>query len=164
MAGRFLSLFKPVSRFMPEVSSPTRKVGFNEKLFWTGLALVLYLIMTEVPLFGVATGGSDPFLYLRVIFASHRGSLMELGIGPIVTAGLILQLLAGSGMIECDMNDTDDRVLFTTASKFFSFVLIGVQATAYIVGGVYSLADPRLAIVVFLQLLFAGLILGLRPA
>jgi preprotein translocase subunit SecY/protein transport protein SEC61 subunit alpha len=161
MAGRFLSLFKPVSRFMPEVSSPTRKVGFNEKLFWTGLALVLYLVMTEVPLFGIATGGSDPFLYLRVIFASHRGSLMELGIGPIVTAGLILQLLAGSGMIQCDMSNTDDRVLFTTASKFFSFVLIGVQATAYIVGGVYTLADPRMAIVVFLQLLFAGLILVL---
>jgi preprotein translocase subunit SecY/protein transport protein SEC61 subunit alpha len=117
--------------------------------------------MTEVPLFGITTGQSDPFLYLRVIFASHRGSLMELGIGPIVTAGLILQLLAGSGMIECDMSDADDRVLFTTASKFFSFVLIGVQATAYIIGGVYTLADPRLAIVVFLQLLFAGLVLVL---
>lgn len=161
MAGRFLSLFKPVSRFMPEVSSPERKVGFNEKLFWTGLALVLYLVMTEVPLYGIATTGGDPFLYLRVIFASHRGSLMELGIGPIVTAGLILQLLAGSGMIECDMNDQDDRALFTTASKVFSFILIGVQASAYIIGGVYTLADPRMSIVVFLQLLFSGLVLVL---
>jgi preprotein translocase SecY subunit len=161
MAGRFLSLFKPVSRFMPEVSSPERKVGFNEKLFWTGLALVLYLVMTEVPLYGITTSQGDPFLYLRVIFASHRGSLMELGIGPIVTAGLILQLLAGSGMIECDMNEQDDRALFTTASKVFSFILIGVQASAYIIGGVYSLTDPRMAIVVFLQLLFAGLILVL---
>jgi len=161
MAGRFLSLFKPVSRFTPEVSPPERKVSFNEKLFWTGLALALYLIMTEVPLFGIATGGEDPFLYLRVIFASHRGSLMELGIGPIVTAGLILQLLAGSGMIQCDMSDPDDRMLFTTASKIFSFVLIGVQASAYIIGGVYTLADPRMAIVVFLQLIFAGLVLVL---
>jgi len=161
MAGRFLSLFKPISRFTPEVSPPERKVSFNEKLFWTGLALVLYLIMTEVPLFGIATGGSDPFLYLRVIFASHRGSLMELGIGPIVTAGLILQLLTGSGMIQADMSNPDDRVLFTTASKIFSFVLIGVQASAYIIGGVYSLADPRMAIVVFLQLVFAGLVLML---
>ncbi len=146
---------------MPEVSPPTRKVGFNEKLFWTGLALILYLIMTEVPLYGISTGAADPFLYLRVIFASHRGSLMELGIGPIVTAGLILQLLAGSGMIECDMSNADDRVLFTTASKFFSFVLIGVQAAAYIIGGVYQLAAPTLAVVVFLQLLFAGLVLVL---
>jgi len=161
MAGRFLSLFKPISRFTPEVSAPQRKVSFNEKLFWTGLALALYLIMTEVPLYGIAAGGEDPFLYLRVIFASHRGSLMELGIGPIVTAGLILQLLAGSGMIQCDMSNPDDRMLFTTASKIFSFILIGVQASAYIIGGVYSLTDPRMSIVVFLQLIFAGFVLVL---
>jgi preprotein translocase SecY subunit len=161
MAGRFLSLFKPVSRFTPEVSAPERKVSFNEKLFWTGLALVLYLVMTEVPLYGIATGGTDPFLYLRVIFASHRGSLMELGIGPIVTAGLILQLLTGSGMVQCDMGDPDDRMLFTTASKIFSFILIIVQASAYIIGGVYTLPDPRMAIVVFLQLIFAGFVLML---
>jgi len=161
MAGRFLSLFKPVTRVTPEVGAPERKVSFNEKLFWTGLALVLYLIMTEVPLYGIATGGTDPFLYLRVIFASHRGSLMELGIGPIVTAGLILQLLTGSGMIQCDMSNPDDRMLFTTASKIFSFILIGVQASAYIIGGVYSLTDPRMAIVVFIQLVFAGFVLML---
>jgi len=160
MAGRFLSVFKPLSRFTPEVSPPARKVGFNEKIFWTGLALVLYLIMTEVPLYGIkpSTQG-DPFLYLRVIFASHRGSLMELGIGPIVTAGLILQLLAGSGMIGCDMSLPDDRMLFTTASKIFSFILIGVQASAYIIGGVYGALDPRAAVLVFLQLMIAGLVL-----
>lgn len=163
MAGRFLSLFKPVSRFTPEVSAPERKVSFNEKLFWTGLALVLYLVMTEVPLYGIQTQEGDPFFYLRVIFASHRGSLMELGIGPIVTAGLILQLLTGSGMVQCDMGNPDDRMLFTTASKIFSFILIGVQASAYIIGGVYGTAtqDPRIAIVVFLQLIFAGFVLML---
>lgn len=163
MAGRFLSLFKPLSRFAPEVSPPRRKVGFNEKLFWTGLALALYLLMAEVPLFGIQYDPQqgDPFLYLRVIFASHRGSLMELGIGPIVTAGLILQLLAGSGMIGCDMSRTEDRMLFTTASKIFSFVLIAVQASAYIIGGVYGTLDPRAAILVFLQLLIAGLVLML---
>jgi len=148
---------------MPEAGKPQRKVGFNEKLFWTGLALALYLIMTEIPLYGIKydpTQG-DPFLYLRVIFASHRGSLMELGIGPIVTAGLILQLLAGSGMIGCDMSNPDDRMLFTTASKVFSIVLTGVQAGAYIIGGVYGTLDPRASVLVFMQLMIAGLVLML---
>jgi len=163
MAGRFLGLFKPLSRVTPEVKPPERKIGFNEKLFWTGLALALYLVMTEVPIYGLpitATEG-DPFLYLRVIFASHRGSLMELGIGPIVTAGLILQLLAGSGMIGCDMSNPDDRMLFTTASKIFSFILIGVQAFAYIIGGVYGAISPQASVLVFIQLLIAGLVLML---
>ncbi len=163
MPGRFLGLFRPLSRITPEVPPPQRKIGFNEKLFWTGIALSLYLIMTEIPLYGlpITPETGDPFLYLRVIFASHRGSLMELGIGPIVTAGLILQLLAGSGMIGCDMSQPDDRMLFTTASKIFSFLLIGVQAFAYIVGGVYGALSAQAAVLVFIQLLIAGLILML---
>jgi len=161
MAGRFLSLFKPISRIVLEVKAPERRVGFNEKLFWTGLALALYLIMTEVPLYGLGRAGEDPFRYLRVIFASHRGSLMELGIGPIVTAGLILQLLAGSGMIGCDMSNPEDRELFTTASKVFSLILIAVQASAYIIGGVYGQLDARISVIIFSELMVAGLALML---
>jgi len=163
MAGRFLEIFRPLSRFMPEVKPPERRIGFNEKLFWTALALALYLVMSEVPLYGIGLGGEDPFRYLRVIFASHRGSLMELGIGPIVTAGLIIQLLAGSGMVSCDFTDPADRALFTTASKVFSIILIAFQASAYIIGGVFgeTVRDPRIGIIVFLQLIVAGIVLML---
>ncbi len=161
MVGRFLRAFKPLSRFIPEVNSPERKVGFNEKLFWTALALVLYLIMTEVPLYRVGLGGGLELTYLRVIFASHRGSLMELGIGPIVTAGLILQLLAGSNIISVDFGNPEERGLFTTATKVFSLIMTGFQASAYIIGGVYGSLDPRVAIVVFIELMIAGLVIML---
>lgn len=158
MAGRFLSLFKPIARAIPEIKASERKVRFNEKLFWTALVLIIYLVMAETPLFGVTTTALGQLAALRVIFASSRGTLMELGIGPIVTAGLILQLLAGSDMIDCDMSNPEDRGLFTTASKVFSIVLTGVQAVAYIIGGMYgSLAGP-VATIVFLQLLAAGII------
>ncbi len=84
---------------------------------------------------------------------------MELGIGPIVTAGLILQLLAGSGMIAVDFTNPEDRGLFTTASKVFSIVLTGVQASAYLIGGVYGVQEPFTAVIIFMQLLVAGIIL-----
>lgn len=161
MAGRFLGMFRPLSRVMFEVKPPERRVGFNEKLFWTALALILYLVMSEVPLFGIAVGEEDPFRYLRVIFASHRGSLMELGIGPIVTAGLVLQLLAGSGMIGVDFSNPEDRGLFTVASKVFSLLFITFQASAYIIGGVFQVTDVRVSIIIFIQLLVAGVILML---
>jgi protein transport protein SEC61 subunit alpha len=158
MAGRFLGLFKPIARIIPEIKAPERRVRFNEKLFWTALVLVLYLIMTEIPLYGVESGPLGELAALRIIFASNRGSLMELGIGPIVTAGLILQLLVGSDMIECDMSRPEDRGLFTTASKAFSIILTGVQASAYIIGGMYGALPGTTAIIVFLQLLAAGMI------
>jgi len=161
MAGRFLQMFRPLSRFMPEVKPPERKVGFNEKLFWTAMALALYLVMCEVPLYGIGLGGEDPFRFLRVIFASHRGSLMELGIGPIVTAGLILQLLAGSGMVGCDFSNPEDRALFTAASKVFSIIFIAFQASAYIIGGIFQVTDVRMSIIIFIQLMVAGVVLML---
>ncbi len=166
MPGRFLSLFKPIGRVLPEIKKPERKVSFNEKIFWTALVLVIFLVMTEVPLFGVAKSASDSFGQLRVIFASNRGTLMELGIGPIVTAGLILQLLAGSSIIKCDMSNHEDRGLFTSASKVFSIALTGIQAGAYILSGMYGapftseLAGPTI-LVIFLQLLSAGVIVML---
>lgn len=161
MAGRFLSLFGPLSRFLPEVSSPTRKVSFNEKLFWTAIAMIIYLVMSEISLFNIASDVGMEYESLRIIFASNQGSLTELGIGPIVTGGLILQLLIGSGIINADLNNPDDRSLFTAANKVFSIVLTGVQAAAYILGGVYGVLDPQVAVIVFAQLLCAGIVLML---
>jgi preprotein translocase SecY subunit len=96
-----------------------------------------------------------------VIFASNRGTLMELGIGPIVTAGLILQLLAGSAIIQCDMSNAEDRGMFTVASKVFSIILTGIQSAAYIISGMYGALAGTTTIVIFMQLLAAGVIVML---
>jgi preprotein translocase SecY subunit len=158
MAGRFLSLFKPLGRILPEIKVPERKVSFNEKIFWTALVLITYLVMSEISLYGIPKSAEDQFSALRVIFASNRGTLMELGIGPIVTAGLILQLLAGSAIIQCDMSNSEDRGLFTVASKAFSIILTGIQASAYIISGMYGALAGTTTIVIFLQLLGAGVV------
>jgi len=161
LAGRFLKAFEPLIRIMPEVRSPERRVKFNERLFWTGIALVIYLVMSEVPLYGLGMMGGDSLAYYRVIFASTQGTLMELGIGPIVTAGLILQMLAGSDFIEVDFSNPEDRSLFTGASKVLSIVLTAFQASAYIVSGLFGNLNFGQSLIIFTQLLAAGLILML---
>jgi preprotein translocase SecY subunit len=161
MPGRFLSLFKPIGRVLPEIKKPERKVSFNEKIFWTGLTLVIFLVMSQIPLYGISSSVSSSFSQLRVIFASNNGTLMQLGIGPIVTAGLILQLLAGSSIIQCDMSNSEDRGLFTSASKVFSILLTGIQAAAYIISGMFGSIAGSTALVIFFQLLAAGLMVML---
>lgn len=42
---------------------------------------------------------------------------MELGISPIVTSGMIMQLLAGSKLIEVDKKLKEDKELFEGATK-----------------------------------------------
>jgi preprotein translocase subunit SecY len=157
---RFLDLFKPISPYIPEVKPPQRKVPFNTRLLWTLAALIIYLIMNQIPLYGIPQAqGNDPFATMRIIFASNRGTLMELGIGPIVTAGLIIQLLAGSEIISFDRSNPEDRGLFTTASKLFSFIMVIVQAGLYIISGVYGSITNTQSILIFIQLLAAGLVL-----
>ncbi|MHA1698360.1 MAG: preprotein translocase subunit SecY [Promethearchaeota archaeon] len=161
MPSRFLRAFKPLVRIMPEVKQPDREVSFKEKLVWTALALVIYLVMGIIPIYGVKTGetGQDPFFWLRVILARNRGSLTELGIGPIVTAGLIMQLLQGSKLIHMDLTDPEDRALFTGAQKVLAILLTIFQTVAYLLAGAFGkdLETWRI-LVIFIQLLFAGVI------
>ena len=94
------------------------QVQFRDRCIWTAITLFLYLICCQIPLYGVVkTSNADPFYWLRVILASNRGTLMELGISPIVTAGMVMQLLAGAKIIEVNQNVKEDKALFAGAQK-----------------------------------------------
>jgi hypothetical protein len=98
---RVLHLVRPFLSVLPEVQSADRKVPFREKVLYTVVALFIFLVCSQLPLYGIrSASGSDPFYWARVIMASNRGTCMELGISPIVTSGLVMQLLAGSKIIE----------------------------------------------------------------
>ena len=98
---RVLHLVRPFLSVLPEVQSADRKVPFREKVLYTMVALFIFLVCSQLPLYGIrSASGSDPFYWARVIMASNRGTCMELGISPIVTSGLVMQLLAGSKIIE----------------------------------------------------------------
>jgi preprotein translocase subunit SecY len=159
---RFIELFKPLARFFPNISAPDRKVNFNEKVFWTAMALIIYFVMSHVPLYGTqGMSQQDPLGALRVIFASNRGTLMELGIGPIVTAGLILQVLAGSRMVNIDMTNPEDRSMFTSASKILAIVMTVFEASAYLLGGTYGNITLQTQVIILAQLIVAGTVVML---
>ncbi len=166
MAGRFLKFFSPFVRAMPEIKQPQREVSFKEKFIWTAVVLIIYLIMSNIPLYGVQLEQStDYFYWLRVILASQRGTLTELGIGPIVTAGLIMQLLLGSKIINVNMADPYDRAMFSGAQKVLAVFLTIFNALAYLVGGAFGRLGGAEgigildAVFIFVQLLFAGIVI-----
>ncbi|MEM3437190.1 MAG: preprotein translocase subunit SecY [Nitrososphaerales archaeon] len=134
----FSSFIRNVSTILPEVPKPQRKLSLTMRLFWTALVLAIYLIMAEIPLYGVGKPSTDPLAYSRIIFASSQGTLMELGIGPIVTAGLITQILKGADIIKLDFRKPEDRALFTAATKLLTMIVILVEALGYAIGGVYG--------------------------
>jgi len=119
---------------LPEVESSDRKVPFREKMLWTVITLFIFLVCCQIPLYGIQSGkSSDPFYWMRVILASNRGTLMELGISPIVTSGLVMQLLAGSRIIEVNQGVKEDRALFNGAQKLFGILITLGEAVAYVI-------------------------------
>jgi len=135
-----LYALEPLVRKLPEVAVPKRHVSFREKFMWTGIALIAFFVLTQVTLYGMAPeAGRTPFFgQLRFILASHAGSLMELGIGPIVTAGIIMQLLVGSKIIGLDLSQSEDRALFTGIQKFGAIVMGVFQASMLVISGWYG--------------------------
>ena len=63
---------------------------------------------------------------------------MELGISPIITSGLVMQLLAGSRIIEVNQSLKEDRALFAGAQKLFGILITVGEAIAYVVSGMYG--------------------------
>lgn len=147
---------------LPEVEQPDRRIPFKEKVLWTSISLFIFLVCCQIPLYGTnSSKSSDPFYWMRVILASNRGTLMELGISPIITSGMIMQLLAGSRIIDVDTSLKEDRTLYQGAQKLFGMLITIGEAVAYTMSGMYgdleSLGSAN-AILIILQLFFAGLL------
>merc|ERR1712086_1160402 len=159
---RFLTLVRPFMCVLPEVKSPEKPRLFKERVLWTAITLFIFLVCCQIPLYGIKTNSSsDPFYWMRVILASNRGTLMELGISPIVTSGLVMQLLAGSKIIEVDQGSKSDRELFQGAQKLFGMIITIGEALAYVLSGMYGdIKDlgATNAILIIIQLFCAGVI------
>jgi len=63
---------------------------------------------------------------------------MELGISPIVTASMIMQLLSGAKLIKIDQNNKEEKALYEGAQKFAGIIIAFGQAFAYTWSGMYG--------------------------
>ncbi len=150
-------------KLIPEAPPPSRRLKLSERLFWTALILVLYLAMSQVPLYGIhwSEQGYQPLLLFQVVMASRRGTLMELGIGPLITAGIIWQLLVGSGLIELDLSTREGRRLYAGVQKLLTLVFAVIEAVGYIWGGAYGALSLASQAIVLSQLVVATLVVML---
>lgn len=132
------------------------------RLTWTLGALAVYLIASQIPLFGILTNNSQEAFYLmRTILASNKNTLMELGISPIITSGMVMQLLTGANILAVDMSKPSDRALYNAATKLLGILITIGSAVAYVLAGNYG-APSQLGttgcLILVLQLFISGII------
>ncbi|TYT63573.1 preprotein translocase subunit SecY [Natrialba swarupiae] len=127
---------EPVLTRMPAVQRPEGHVPFKRKLTWTAGILVLYFFLTNIGLFGMESGaGDDLFGEFRAVLAGEQGSLMQVGIGPIVTASIVMQLLGGANLLGLDTDDPRDQVLYQGLQKLLVIVMTALTALPMVFAG-----------------------------
>jgi preprotein translocase subunit SecY len=129
-----LYAFKPLIERWPAVLKPEGHVTFRTKILWTLLCLILYFILTNVLIYGLKEQVVDLFENYRFIMAGASGSIMHLGIGPIVTASIILQLFVGAKIIKLDLTKKEDKAIYQGFQKILVIIMIFVEAIPQIFG------------------------------
>jgi preprotein translocase subunit SecY len=166
---------EPVLTRMPSVVRPEGHVPFKRKLLWTAGVLVLYFYLTNVPILGLPSeGGQDIFGQFRSILAGAQGSVLQLGIGPIVTGSIVLQLLGGANLLGLDTDDPRDQILYQGLQKLLVVLMVVFTAIPMVFsggprGGFLPASDlsiagatfgaPTVQLFMFVQIVFGGLLI-----
>ncbi len=121
---------------LPEVSGPTEsKPSFKTKLKWTLVTVFAFFILSMIPLFGLGSNALSQFEQLSIILGANFGSILSLGIGPIVTASIVLQLLTGSGILKLDLTTQEGKKFFQGLQKLLAIFFIIFEAIVYVFMG-----------------------------
>lgn len=163
-----LYLLKPLIEKWPAVTKPEGHVAFKTKVFWTLFCLFVYFILTKVLLYGVSEIQLDVFAGFRAILAGASGSVMHMGIGPIVTGSIIMQLFTGAKIINLDLTKKEDKAIYQGSQKIIVMIMILVESIPQVFG--FLQPDDRLIsrigsgwadTVIVAQLVFGALVVFL---
>jgi preprotein translocase subunit SecY len=146
----------------PAVLKPEQKLNLKEKVVWTSAILVLFYILGSINAWGVDATAIARFEFLEIVFGSKFGSIITLGIGPIVTASIILQLLVGSKILNWDTKTPEGKAKFMGMQKLLAVAFAFIEAAAYVLAGAvppFAGTGTAVATAVILQLAAGGILI-----
>ncbi|MEK6873856.1 MAG: preprotein translocase subunit SecY [Nanoarchaeota archaeon] len=150
-------VLKKIVKNLPEVQPPVeKKLDFKVKAKWTLIVLGAFFILANIPLYGLSGNALSRFENLAILLGTDFGSIISLGIGPIVTASIILQLLVGSKIINIDTSTAEGKKYFQGIQKLMVIFFVIFEACVFVLMKGLE-ASPGYAWVVIIQLFLGGL-------
>lgn len=151
---------------IPSAPKPVKRPSLGRRLLYTGLVALAFMLLGSTPLYGIERAGTLPFSpIVSIVLAMAAGTLAQLGIGPIVTSSLILQILVGAKILDLDLSDPEARKNFTAASKGLGLILAIVEAAGFVFSGLYwnypAGVSLWIKLLVFAQLLWGAIIIAM---
>ena len=148
-----MALWERIIQNLPEVRGPQqRRLSFKEKMKWTLITLILFLILSLIPLFGLGANELQQFEFLSIILGASFGSIMSLGIGPLVTASIVLQLLNGAQIMKFNLRSPEGRSRFQALQKVLGLFFVIFEAAIYVFMGGLAPSQEFVGTPLFFQL------------
>jgi preprotein translocase subunit SecY len=154
---------RKIASFLPEVKKPASKQPFKTRIKWTLLVLLAFFILSVIQVWGVAENTASYFASLELLLGASFGSLITLGIGPIVTASIVLQLLNGSGILKFDTKTEQGKKDMATLQKLLALFFVVFESFIFVLlGGLQPQAGiPNfflIELVIIFQLILGGIV------
>ena len=130
-----MSFLDKIISNLPEVKGPKQRLSFKEKLKWTLVILLFFFVLGFIPLYGLGENALQQFEFLSIILGASFGSIISLGIGPLVTSSIVLQLLAGTGMLKLDLTTPEGKKKFQGYQKVLGIFFVIFEAAIYVLMG-----------------------------
>ena len=154
----FIDSLEPIYKMLPEVKGPEVRPNLNKRILWSLIGLILFFVMGSITVIGIAPSSAGNLQQLQIILASQIGTLITIGIGPVVLASIILQLLVGGGLIKIDLTNPKDKAKFTSLQKLLAILLAFVEGSVYVFSGLIA-PQPGMLPLVILQIAFGSIVL-----
>ena len=156
-----LEFMDTISNFLPSIKGPDTPLSIKEKLVWTGIIIGVFFVLYSTYAIGVNQQAVTSQLYqiISTISAARIGSIITVGISPIVLSSILLQLFTGSGLFNIDMNDPVQKARFQSLQKLFAIILAFVEGAIYVITGFVPVSTPAMVPYVVLQLALGAIMI-----
>ncbi len=159
------SLLVQAASYLPGIKEPEKEQSLKEMLTWTGVVLVLYFLLGSINIYGADNQAVQQALQqlqtFQTLLGAQIGSIITLGIGPIVTSSIVLQMLVGSELLPWDTNTQEGKQKFQSAQKVMAYALAVVQAVGYVLSGTFGnvAGQPGLIVLLSSQIAIGGILI-----
>jgi preprotein translocase subunit SecY len=156
-----LEKLDPLLNMLPSISKSNIPLSLKEKLKWTAILMAVYYVLFSVPAIGVNTSATSQGVeqLISIIFAARIGTIITVGISPIVVAGIIFSFLSGADIIKIDQNNPLDRSRMQGLQKLTAIVIAAAEAFIFTATGQITLLSNSFYGLVILQLFIGAVII-----
>ena len=151
-----------LASYLPSIREPEKEQSLKQMLMWTGIVLVLYFTLGSINVYGANSQAVATALArletFQTLLGAQIGSIITLGIGPIVTASIVLQMLVGSELLPWNTNTQEGKQKFQATQKLLAYALTIIQAFGWVLSGNFGNVSGQPGLIMLLagQIILGG--------